>query len=110
MKKLLATTAVAVALTAGAPTAPAQAAEITTQTLAYTFVFALAGTAAGAILLPYAAPAAAPIVAGAYTTTATAVNGTLTGLGSLLVTEPRMTGAILGMAAGLTSGLYLYSE
>ena len=44
LRKLLATTAIAVTLTAGAPTAPAQAAEITTQTLAYTFVFALAGS------------------------------------------------------------------
>src|SRR3546814_7240778 len=59
MKKLIATAAIATAV-AAAPVAPAAASEITTKTLAYTFVFALAGTAAGAVLIPYAAPAAAP--------------------------------------------------
>jgi hypothetical protein len=108
VKKLLAGTAIIAAM-AGAPLTPAKA-EITTQTLAYTFVFALAGTAAGAILVPYAAPAAAPVVAGAYSATATAVNSAATGLGNLVLVEPRMTGAIFGMGAGLLSGLYLYSE
>lgn len=108
MKKLLASTAIVAAL-AGAPLAPAKA-EVTTQTLAYTFVFALAGTAAGAVLVPYAAPAAAPAVAGAYTATASAVNSAATGLGSLILLEPRMTGAILGMTAGLFAGLHFYSE
>lgn len=109
MKKLFATTAVVAAL-ATAPVGSAAAAEITTQTLAYTFVFALAGTAAGAVLMPYAAPAAAPLVAGAYSVTTGAINGAVTGAGNLLLTEPRMTGAVLGMGAGLFAGLYLYSE
>ncbi len=109
MRKLLASTAIVAAL-ATAPIAPAEAGEVTTQTLAYTFVFALAGTAAGAILVPYAVPVAAPVVAGAYTATAGVVNSAVTGLGGLFVVEPRMTGAILGMTTGLLTGLYLYSE
>lgn len=109
MRKQLASLAIAGAL-ATVPVAPATAGEITTQTLAYSFVFALAGTAAGAILLPYAAPAAGPFVAGAYTTVTSTVNGATVGLGNLLLTEPRMTGAVLGMATGLFSGIYFYSE
>jgi uncharacterized membrane protein len=109
MRKLMAVGAVAVVL-ATAPVAPAAADQITTKTLAYTFVLALAGTAAGAMLVPYAAPMAAPYVAGAYATTATAVNSAITGLGGLLLTEPRMTGAVLGMGAGLMSGLYYFQE
>lgn len=109
MKKLIAAAAVATTL-AAAPMAPASAAEITTKTLAYTFVLALAGTAAGAVLVPYAAPTVAPAVAGAYTATAAAVDGAITGLGSLVLLEPRMTGAVFGMGVGLMSGLYFFSE
>lgn len=109
MKKFLAGAAVATVI-ATAPVAPASAGEISTQTLAYTFVFALAGTAAGAVLVPYAAPAVAPAVAGAYMATATAVDGAITGLGSLVLIEPRMTGAVFGMGVGLLSGLYFFGE
>jgi hypothetical protein len=109
MTKIIASAVIATTL-AMAPVAPASAGEITTQTLAYTFVFALAGTAAGAVLVPYAAPAVAPVVAGAYMTTAAAVDGAITGLGSLVLIEPRMTGAVFGMGAGLLSGLYFFSE
>jgi hypothetical protein len=109
LTKQLAGIAVAAALVV-APMAPAKAGEVTTETLAYTFAFALAGTAAGAMLVPYAAPVAAPVVSGAYAATTSVVNGAITGLGNLLLTEPRMTGAVLGMGAGLAAGLYLYSE
>lgn len=109
MKKFIAAAAVVTTL-AAVPLAPAAADEITTKTLAYTFVLALAGTAAGAVLVPYAAPTVAPVVAGAYGATATAVNGAITGLGSLVLIEPRMTGAVFGMGVGLLSGLYFFSE
>lgn len=109
MKKVLAGAVIATAL-ATAPMAPAKASEITTETLAYTFVLALAGTAAGAMIMPYAVPVAGPVIAGAYTATANTVSAAVTGLGTLIVTEPRMTGALLGMGAGLASGLYFYSE
>lgn len=109
MKTFVAGAMVAAAL-AAAPLSPASAGEVTTRTLAATFVLALAGTAAGAVLVPYAAPAVAPAVAGAYTATAVAVDGALTGLGSLVLIEPRMTGAVFGMGTGLLAGLYFFSE
>ena len=49
-------------------------------------------------------------MAGAYTATAGAVNGAITGLGTLVMVEPQAMGAVLGMGTGLLTGLYLFSD
>ncbi|WP_420562833.1 hypothetical protein [Thalassobaculum sp.] len=107
----------------------------TTTTLAQTFALTLAGTIIGAYGLPYVLPAVAPTVGSAYAATAGAVNGALTPIfsapatvaagytatagaidgalttaGTYTVMEPRLIGAIGGMAIGLISGLYVFSE
>ena len=109
MRKCIGTLALASFLF-GAPLQSAKAEGVTTETLAYTFVFALAVTAAGAALMPIAAPAFAPAVAGAYAATTGAVNGAMTGLGALVLLEPRSMGAVLGMGTGLLAGLYMFSD
>lgn len=111
------------------------AAADTTTTLAQTFALTLAGTIIGAYALPYVLPAVAPTVGSAYAATAGAVNSTLmplfsapasvaagytatagaidsalTTAGTYTVMEPRLVGAVSGMAIGLISGLYIFSE
>ncbi|MCR9176018.1 MAG: hypothetical protein NXI19_08465 [Alphaproteobacteria bacterium] len=109
MRRCIAVLALATFLV-GASLQSAKAEGLSTETLAYTFVLALAGTAAGAAVMPVVAPMAAPAVAGAYATTAGAVNGALVGFGSLIMLEPRSMGAVLGMGAGLMSGLYFFGD
>lgn len=107
----------------------------TTTTLAQTFALTLAGTIIGAYGLPYVLPAVAPTVGSAYAATAGAVNGALTPIfsappavaagytatagaidgalstaGAYTVLQPRLIGAVSGMALGLISGLYVFSE
>lgn len=107
MKRILMT---AIILATMLVSTPRQAAADMTETLAYTFAVTLAGTVVGAYALPYVVPVVAPTVATAYTATTGAVNSVLTGTGSILVLEPRLFGAIAGMAAGLGGGLYYFSE
>ena len=122
--------ALAAALTVARP-----AAADTTTTLAKTFALTLAGTVIGAYGLPYVIPAVAPTVGSAYMATAGTVNGFLTPVfstpaavasgyaatagaidgalstaGAFTVTQPRLVGAVTGMAIGLIGGLYWFSE
>ncbi len=114
--------ALAGAVVLGAATAmPGAARADTSTTLAYTFVATLVGTAVGAVVFPYAVPLVGPAVAGTYGTIATAVTGTAgviasgvggaaTAVGGWIVREPRLTGAVAGMAAGLGIGLTVFNE
>lgn len=107
----------------------------TTTTLAQTFALTLAGTIVGAYAWPYFAPSVAPVVGSAYAATAGtvhgfltpvlstpaavasgyaatagAIDGALTTAGTYAVAQPRLVGAVTGMAAGLIGGLYWFSE
>jgi hypothetical protein len=88
---------------------PARA-DTSTTTLAYTFALTFAGAAAGAVAFTYGVPLVAPAVAATYSTVAAGLGGTATTLGTWIVTEPRLTGAITGMAAGLIGGLVYFDE
>lgn len=85
------------------------AAESSLSGAALTTVLAVAGAAAGVVLLPYALPAAAPAVAGGYGATATAVNSALGSLGAVIVAQPQVAGAIIGMGTGIIAGFYLFN-
>ena len=89
---------------------PQPARSDTAATLGYTFALTLAGTVAGAALLPYLAPVAAPAVAAAYGTVAGAVDTAATGVGGWLLSDPRLSGAVLGMAAGLVGGIVAFGD
>lgn len=106
MRKLLIGAAVATAL-ASAPVAPA-AAETNLAGVAMTTVAAVAGAAAGVVLVPYVLPTAAPAVAGAYGATAAAVNNALVTLGNVVVAQPQVAGAVIGLGAGIIIGDYLF--
>lgn len=106
---------------AAATATPGTARADTSTTLAYTFVATLVGTAVGAVVFPYAVPIVAPAVAGTYGTVASAVTGTAgvlaagvggfsTAVGGWIVREPRLTGAVAGMATGLGLGLVVFDQ
>ncbi|MDF1792569.1 MAG: hypothetical protein P1U88_11700 [Thalassobaculaceae bacterium] len=111
------------------------AAADTTNTLAKTFALTLAGTIIGAYGLPYVAPMVAPTLGSAYVATAGTINGALapifstpaavatgyaatagaidgalTTAGTYTVMQPRLVGAVTGMALGLIGGIYIFSE
>jgi hypothetical protein len=97
------------ALLAG--TNPRQAEAVSTETLAKTFALTLAGTVGGAYVLPYLVPMVAPTVSAAYTAVVgTALDGITTTIGSYLILEPRMIGAVAGMTAGLIGGLTFFDD
>jgi hypothetical protein len=107
LRKLAFGVAVVTAL-ASAPGAPA-AAETSLSGAALTTVSAVAGAAAGVVLVPYLLPTAAPAVAGAYTVTATAVNNALVTLGNVVIAQPQVAGAVIGIGAGIIVGDYLFN-
>lgn len=106
LRKLVIGAVLATAL-ASAPVAPA-AAETSIAGVAMTTVVAVAGAAAGVVLVPYLLPSAAPAVAGAYGVTATAVNNAMVTLGNLVIAQPQVTGAVVGLGAGIIVGDYLF--
>ena len=106
LRKLLIGAVLATTL-ASAPLAPA-AAESSIAGVAMTTVVAVAGAAAGVVLVPYFLPTAAPAVASAYGVTASAVNSAMVTLGNLIVTQPQVTGAVIGLGAGIIVGDYLF--
>ena len=106
LRKLLIGAVLATTL-ASAPVAPA-AAESSIAGVAVTPVVAVAGAAAGVVLVPYFLPTAAPAVASAYGVTASAVNSAMVTLGNLIVTQPQVTGAVIGLGAGIIVGDYLF--
>jgi hypothetical protein len=108
MRKFMMGAALAAALSMAAPRLAS--AEITTETMAYTFALTLAGTVGAAILFPYVVPVVAPAVSTAYAATATSLDGVLATAGGYVVLEPRMIGAVTGMAAGLLSGLVIFAR
>jgi hypothetical protein len=85
-------------------------AEITTETMAYTFAVTLAGTVGAAYLFPYVVPMVAPAIASTYAATTAVFDSVLTAAGGYVVLEPRMIGAVTGMAVGLLGGLYIFTE
>ena len=88
-----------------------QASADNTEMLAKTFALTLAGTVAGAYALPYIVPVVTPAASAAYTAVVgTAMDGVSTVVGTYILLEPRMIGAVAGMTSGLLGGLYFFSE
>ena len=88
-----------------------QASADNTEMLAKTFALTLAGTVAGAYALPYIVPVVTPAASAAYTAVVgTAMDGVSTVVGTYIVLEPRMIGAVTGMTSGLLGGLYFFRE
>ena len=87
-----------------------QASADNTEMLAKTFALTLAGTVAGAYALPYIVPVVTPAASAAYTAVVgTAMDGVSTVVGTYILLEPRMIGAVTGMTSGLLGGLYFFS-
>lgn len=87
------------------PVSPARAADL--GEIGVTFASVLAGTALGTYLLPYFIPVAAPVVSTGYTVAANGVTALAGTAGALILANPPVAGAVIGMAAGVAVGLSL---